>query len=87
MPKVMASCWLRVSAGVGFWGEGWDGRPYLHSDEGTADFGRCQFGVVEWDDHGEGADSYTCDETAGEDVVLALTSGAGLYDDTETEDT
>lgn len=83
MPKVMASCWRRVSGGMAFGRI--DGRAYLHGDERTADFGRCQFGIVERDDHGEGTDSYTRDESTSEDVVLALTSGASLDDDTETE--
>ena len=57
----------------------------LKRDEGTTDFRRCEFGVVEGNDHGERADTETGSEPTTKNVGVGTTVSACLDDDTDAE--
>lgn len=58
----------------------------LQGDQSTTDLGRCDFGVVQRDDHREGTNTKTCDESTGENVVIVASADDRLDNDTDDEE-
>jgi len=59
----------------------------LKTHKRTSYLGRCDLGVVHGDNHGQGTDTHTGNETATENSIVALTGGSSaLNDDTDHED-
>jgi hypothetical protein len=58
----------------------------LETNKRTTNLGRCDFGIVHGNNHGERANTHTGDESSGEDGVVAGADRGGLDDDTNDED-